>query len=105
MGDLHKPVLVQEIREIMKFQADKCYLDCTIGTGGLAYYILTDSSPTGKLIGLDCDSEALNIAKRRLSQFGDRVVLAYGNFRDLHDVLNKIGIREVDGVVFDLGVS
>lgn len=105
MVEMHKPVLVREIREIMQFRSDNIYVDCTIGAGGLAYHILSDSSPTGRLVGLDLDCEALKIARHRLSEFGDRLILVHGNYKDLQDILQDYGVEEVNGIVMDLGVS
>ena len=101
----HKPVLVREIREMLQFKKDKIYVDGTVGMGGLAHYALSDSSPTGRLIGLDLDREALAIARDVLAEFGERVVLEEANFKDLKDVLRKLNVPQIDGVIFDLGVS
>jgi 16S rRNA (cytosine1402-N4)-methyltransferase len=67
--------------------------------------ILDQSAPTGALIGIDRDDEALAAARRRLSVFGSRVTLHHANFTALKSVVAAVGMSRVSGVVFDLGVS
>lgn len=79
------------------------YVDATVGIGGHAENILRLIGPRGKLIGIDRDEDALKIAYRRLSN--ERVVLKKGNFSDMEVMLFTEGIREADGILFDLGIS
>jgi len=101
----HIPVLVKEVIDILEVKADKIYLDCTVGGGGHAWQILDKSSPTGQLIGIDWDKEALRIAQERLSPFSDRVILREENFINLKRVLAELQIGGTDAILFDLGVS
>ena len=80
-------------------------LDCTVGYGGHAETLLSISEPTTKLIGLDQDPQAIAFSKERLTGFGQRVILRKGNYRDLKSHLAELEVSNVDGVVFDLGVS
>jgi len=80
-------------------------LDCTVGYGGHAETLLSISGPATKLIGLDQDPQAIAFSKERLTGFGQRVILRKGNYRDLKSHLAELGVSNVDGVVFDLGVS
>ena len=79
------------------------YVDATVGTGGHSEEILKFISSEGRLIGIDRDIEALKMAQKRLSD--RRVILKRGNFSDMKSLLSEHGIFEVDGILFDLGVS
>ena len=80
-------------------------LDGTLGDGGHAEAILERSGPDGRLVGLDRDPDALEIAGARLSRFGERATLVHASFRDMSSVLETLGIANIDGVLLDLGVS
>ncbi len=98
-------MLTQEVRFWLVFERAVTILDCTVGYGGHAEMILT-SSPAGSIvIGLDRDAQAIDFSRRRLSQFGDRVVLRHGNYWDLKSHLAEAGIEKVDGVLLDFGIS
>lgn len=79
--------------------------DCTIGLGGHAEAILERITPGGRLIGIDKDAEALEIAKEKLSRFGESVILIHDNFDNLKAIFEKLNIEKADGFLFDLGVS
>lgn len=81
------------------------YLDCTVGQGGHAALILERSGPDGVLIGIDRDPEAIAATRSRLARFASRLRLIQGNFSALKQHLRSVGVSEVDGVIFDLGVS
>lgn len=102
---LHRPVLVREVLENLKPDQGGLYVDCTVGGAGHSYEILRASSPGGRLIGLDQDADAIQAAAGRLAEFGDRVTLVRNNFADLPGVLDSLGVEQVDGVLYDLGVS
>lgn len=80
-------------------------VDCTIGPGGHSEEILKRINPGGRLIGIDRDREALDIARHRLKHFEESVVLVHESFENLRMVFERIGIGEADGFLFDLGVS
>lgn len=80
-------------------------MDATVGAGGHAAGILQASSPEGKLLGLDRDPQALELASQRLSVYGDRVVLRQASYTTLLEQLAAIGWTGVQGVLMDLGVS
>lgn len=84
---------------------DRSYVDCTIGSGALAARILERTGPGGLLVGIDRDAEAIARSRDRLQAFGSRVRLVRGNFEELKRHLTSMGVEEVHGVVFDLGVS
>jgi len=101
----HRPVLLEEVSEILRPAPGRCYLDCTVGAGGMAEKILVLSQPDGKLIGLDRDPAALAVAAGRLEKFGERVTLVHANFADAATVLAENRIQRVHGLVADLGLS
>ncbi|MCR4404019.1 MAG: 16S rRNA (cytosine(1402)-N(4))-methyltransferase RsmH [Candidatus Acetothermia bacterium] len=100
----HKPVLLQEVISLLGIRDDGIYLDATVGCGGHAYEI-AKRLDTGLLIGIDWDSEALECAHERLKPFEERVRLVQANFRDLAAVLDRLGVAQVHGLLFDLGLS
>lgn len=79
-------------------------VDATLGLGGHAEHALT-SFPDLKLVGLDRDPEALRLSGERLSVFGERVTLVHAVYDELPEVLEDLGHRRVQGILFDLGVS
>lgn len=81
------------------------YLDCTVGYSGHAERILEASGSSSRLIGLDRDAVAIAASRDRLARFGNRVLLIHGHFADLKQHLAASGIGQVDGILFDLGVS
>jgi len=84
---------------------DGIYVDGTIGGGGHAEALLDRLTERGRLIGIDRDEEALAAARERLRRFGRRVVLRQGTFSEMEAILTELGIEDVSGVLFDLGVS
>ena len=105
IGLCHRPVLFKEVLQWLMHGDPKKILDCTVGYGGHAEMILDSSDSVMKLIGLDQDVRAIEFSRERLERFGDRVVLRKGNYRDLKSHLGEIGVPNVAGVLFDLGVS
>jgi 16S rRNA (cytosine1402-N4)-methyltransferase len=96
--------MVAEVLEALALKPDGVYLDGTVGGGGHATEIASRLE-TGLLIGLDCDPQALEIARARLKTFGDRVKLVHANFSRLDEILGELGIAQLDGILLDLGVS
>ncbi len=80
-------------------------MDATLGAGGHAWGILAAASPKGELLGLDLDPQALEIASPRRDVFRGRVTLVQASFTTLAAQLEKLGWKEVQGIVIDLGVS
>ena len=100
----HIPVLLEPCLEALDIKPDGVYLDGTLGRAGHSREILRRLT-TGRLIGLDRDMTAIEAAKERLAEFGDRVTLVHANFCDLGEVLRDLHVEGVDGMLFDLGVS
>jgi 16S rRNA (cytosine1402-N4)-methyltransferase len=101
----HLSVLYQEIITALRPLSPGRYVDCTVGAGGHAAGILENSSPSGQLLGLDLDPQALAIASRRLSLFGERVHLLQASYTTLLEQIHGLGWEDVQGILFDLGVS
>ncbi|KAF0111087.1 MAG: 16S rRNA (cytosine1402-N4)-methyltransferase [Chloroflexi bacterium] len=101
----HVSVLYQQIITALRPESPGLYVDATIGAGGHAWGILTQSSPDGKLLGLDLDPQALEIARQRLLSFSNRVRLVHSSYTALSTELLTSGWDHVDGIVIDLGVS
>jgi len=99
----HVPVLVAEAIAILRPRPGGFYLDATVGLGGHAEAILRASEPTGTLLGIDRDAEALALARQRLAACGQRVILLQGRYEDLTDLVGAG--RQFDGILFDLGAS
>ena len=101
----HRPVMLDEVCEILRPAPGQCTLDCTVGAGGHAEKILVLSQPDGKLIGLDRDPAALAVAAAKLAKFGGQAVLVQACFTDAAKILAENGIEKVHNVIFDLGLS
>lgn len=112
MGELrgaHVPVMLGRCLELLAPALDRgdretVYVDATLGLGGHAEAVLA-AHPQTVLVGLDRDTEALARARARLARFTGRVHLAHAVYDELPDVLAGLGFEQVDGVLFDLGVS
>lgn len=104
-GSRHLPVLLPEVLEYLDCQPDRVYVDGTIGSGGHARAILERSSPTGRLVGLDWDEQAICRARENLAGFRNRVELRRENFKDMGRVLESLSLTAVHGILLDLGVS
>ena len=105
MTQTHIPVLVSEVLEYLAPQPGGVYLDATIGLGGHAIEIGKRIGKTGILIGLDRDAVALKIAEENLISAEPKVILVNDNFRNLTQILTEQGFPQVNGMLFDLGVS
>ena len=101
----HVPVLSGEVVAWLVRKPAGTYLDCTVGQGGHAALILEHSGPGGVLIGVDRDQDAIASTRENLAHFAPRMRLIQGNFSALKQHLQSVGVAEVDGVIFDLGVS
>src|SRR5580700_1990874 len=101
MTGYHVPVMVQEVLQMMRVRAGGTYVDMTLGGGGYAEKLLETLGPDGLVLGIDQDAEAIAFARERLQKFPN-FVAAQSNFVHLSNVLEANGIREVNGIVFDL---
>ena len=102
---MHRPVLYQEIIHALQPRRDGLYVDATIGAGGHAWGLLQASAPSGRLLGLDVDPQALKLAQLKLAEFGERAVLVRASYTTLGEQLSALGWGAVDGILLDLGMS
>lgn len=105
MSDRHIPVLLTEILQHLDLQPGNIVIDGTVGHGGHAAEMLKLISPTGKLLGIDRDARNLEFSKKNLEKFGDSAILVEGSYADVADIATSKGIKSVDVILLDLGVS
>ncbi|MGX7111788.1 16S rRNA (cytosine(1402)-N(4))-methyltransferase RsmH [Gemella cuniculi] len=100
----HYSVLLEEAVDGLNIKEDGIYVDCTLGGAGHSLEILKRLK-NGKLYAFDQDSVAIEHAKEKLIEYSDKVVFIKSNFENLQKKLLEYGVVEVDGVLYDLGVS
>ncbi len=101
----HQPVLYNEIIHLLRPYRAGRYVDCTVGAGGHAWGILQACEPEGLLLGFDVDTYALQLARKHLESFSNRVTLVHSSFTNLSKEINAVGWQMVDGILLDLGIS
>lgn len=101
----HRPVMLEEVVEYLLCRPGAVIVDATLGLGGHAAAILDKIRPEGLLIGVDRDRESLEIARLRLREYARSLRLFHENFKNLPLVLNNLGLKPVDGILLDLGIS
>ncbi|MDD4503634.1 MAG: 16S rRNA (cytosine(1402)-N(4))-methyltransferase RsmH [Clostridiaceae bacterium] len=101
----HIPVLLSETLEHLDLKQGGYYIDGTLGGAGHSAEIVKRIIPGGVLLGIDQDRDAINAAKKRLEAYKDNVIIAHGNFRDIKAIAQDSGLKEVDGILLDIGVS
>ena len=102
---VHVPVLLDEILAGLQPQLGGYFVDCTVGLGGHAAAILEKISPSGRLLGIDADPEAIKLSQDKLGDYGGAVTLVNDNFINLEAICKRYHFHPVDGILFDLGVS
>ncbi len=100
----HKSVLLNECIENLNIKKNGIYVDGTLGGAGHSCEILKKLNSSGKLIGIDRDSDALFAAKEKLKKFNN-VEFIHDNHSNIKNILSKLEIDYVDGILLDLGVS
>ena len=103
----HETVLLHETVDGLDIKPDGVYVDCTLGGAGHAQYLLDQLGPQGHLYAFDQDMTAINNAKLKLADYVEKgqVTFIHQNFRHLKQALEELGISQVDGIYYDLGVS
>jgi 16S rRNA (cytosine1402-N4)-methyltransferase len=107
LRERHDPVMLWRCVDLLGpalAEPGATVVDCTVGLGGHSEALLA-TFPAANLIGLDRDKEALLLAGKRLAPYGDRATLVHAVYDELPDVLDRLGVPRVQGVLFDLGVS
>jgi 16S rRNA (cytosine1402-N4)-methyltransferase len=106
VSEPHVPVLhAALVAHAIPAPGDLFAVDATLGAGGHAAALLRAMGPAGRLLGVDRDPSALDAARERLAEFGDRVRLVHGNFAEIGEIVKTQGWGEADAVVYDFGVS
>ena len=100
----HIPVLLEECIEGLNIKKNGIYVDGTLGGAGHSLQIAKKLENTGKLIGIDRDEVAIQKAKDTLREFNN-VIYVQDNHDNIKEILNKLNIEKVDGILLDLGVS
>jgi len=100
---LHEPVMVAEVVALLSAHAPNLIVDATVGTGGHAAALLRGTD--ARLLGLDRDADALDVARERLAEFADRIMLRQADFAELDDAMAECGLSQADAILADLGMS
>lgn len=102
---IHIPVMMKEVQEAIHLKKGGTFVDCTLGMGGHARAILNQIGPQGRLIAIDRDKESLQLAQEHLKEFSAQCEFVHDDFRFLDRILNNLNIKEVNGILMDLGIS
>ena len=104
---LHVPVMLERCLALLApaiSRDNAIYVDATLGLGGHSEAVL-QRFPQVRLIGIDRDTNALEHSRQRLASYADRVTLVHAVYDEIPQILERLGIPAVDGILFDLGVS
>ena len=104
-GYTHRPVLLEECIQGLAIRPDGIYVDGTLGRGGHSEEIAKRLTAGGRLLCIDRDRQALEEGAARLAPWAGQITFLHGNFGDLDALLDQAGVGQVDGMLFDLGVS
>jgi len=96
--------MAEEAVRWLRIEPGGTYLDATVGLGGHALEIVRRLT-TGRLVGMDRDAQAIEIARERLKEYQDKVTLVHANFSKIGEVVQELGLPLLDGLLADLGVS
>lgn len=101
----HVAVMTPEVLRALQPHSGGSYIDGTLGGGTHTEELLKSSSPDGRVLSVDVDRTALNMARERLAAYGDRWIPIESNFRSLAEKAEAAGFVPCDGIVLDLGIS
>lgn len=101
----HKPVMYKEALEYLDPKPGDIIIDATVGLGGHTEELIKRVRPGGRVIGIDRDEESLSYAGDRLKDYADSLLLVHGDFRQIDEIMRKLGIDKVDGILYDFGLS
>lgn len=105
MKIFHQPVMLEEVLFYLKINPVGIYVDATCGEGGHLINIAKLLSPKGMIIGIDADAEILKKTKERIKEVKTKIILQQGNYKNLGEYLHKLNIKNVNGILYDLGFS
>ena len=103
----HVTVMLHETIDMLDVKPDGVYVDATLGGAGHSEYLLSKLSERGHLYAFDQDQNAIENAQKRLAPYIEKGMVTFikDNFRHLKDRLHDLGVTEIDGICYDLGVS
>ena len=101
----HVPILLEEVVSKIITRRNGVYIDCTVGFGGHSFSILKEIDTNGMLFGIDYDPYALKYTENRLSELNKSFDLILSNYVKLKELCKRKHIKNVDGILFDLGIS
>lgn len=102
---IHTPVMLEEVLAYLDLRPGKVIVDATVGMGGHSLEIVKRIAPSGRLVAIDRDKESLGLAQERLKDYSGMVEFVYGNFSDIQEIVKRLNVSAIDGIVLDLGVS
>lgn len=103
---MHIPVLLEQVIKYLDPKPNENFIDCTLGEAGHSLAILENTKPDGKILGIDVDAESLNKLKEKIQeQQANRFIFNKGNFKDLKKIVQENNFSNINGVLFDLGLS
>ncbi len=107
MQTRHVPVMPEEVLKYLQPKPGGHYIDGTLGGGGHTAAILERSAPSGRVLGIDTDQQALERVRERFPEMvrDGRLVLVHGNFAELARIVDEAGFVSVQGILLDLGFS
>ena len=105
MANFHQPVLLAEIVHYLKPKSGDEFIDCTLGGGGHSLAILKRISPAGKILGIDLDPLAIQAATEQAKGDKGKIIFVQDNFNNLKKVADAHKFNQVNGILFDLGLS
>lgn len=103
--NMHKTVLLDESITNISPVEDGVFVDATIGLGGHTKQLLEACNFNVRIIGMDVDDSALEMASQRLNNYKEQIEFVNRNFICIDKSLDELGIKEVDGIIADLGMS
>ncbi len=104
-AQIHRPVLLEECMHFLEPRSGGVYVDGTFGLGGHSTEILARSGPDGKVVAFEWDDNALRRSGERLREYAGRLTIIRRNFAELAAGLEEAGVREIDGLLIDIGMS
>lgn len=105
LEEIHVSVLLKEVLYYLNLKQGDIIFDGTLGGAGHTVEIIKAIAPTGKVIGVDLNSQTISTATSRLKDFSENVVLVNDNFANIKKILKRINIKSIDGMLLDLGLS
>lgn len=101
----HVPIMLEDCINSLNIKPEGIYVDGTLGGAGHSREIVKRLSGKGKHIGIDKDIEAINVSTKRLEEYKDNLILVNDDFKNYKNIIKDLGIKKVDGILLDLGIS